>query len=692
MDPNNAQVIWAGTGETQFSADAQFGFGLLKSTDEGQTWTQVSDPSAQFAFKSISRILINPANSSEMFVCTAPADLRTQENDNLPQTGQIYHSTDGGSTFTDITAASSIGANAPITDLVRRTDTGALLAAVDTSVLVDEFDQISNDGRSGIYRSTNDGQTWTKMTSGLPGGGSVGRISLAMSPANQSDVFALVGGSSSFLGTSEFQGLFASTDGGTTWHQMSISPNPFTIPNGGESLIGDNAPDQQTEYNQFLTVDGSNRVYMAGLAIVRVDGINLSAFTGQATPLSQSNPQLPNHPHTDQHFAVLDSNGSLNVCDDGGIFQLTNPSGATLSNTWNDLNGNLETLQFYTGSIALDSSQNLFAVGGTQDNGTLSFTGSNVWNEIDGGDGGSVAVDPSNVNVTYDTFVEYYGPQFLDQWVDGVLHDASNGFNFSDGAAPIIPLQVSPQNDNHMLVGTTRMYESVNAASTVSNPSATVRFSDTSGVLLSFGDYFTAVSYAPSNDQVAYAVSSIGRVFRRQSRGGTWTEADQGIPNNTFIETMSVDPGDPTHVLVAAPISTGGTFGARNVSGRVFETNNSGASWRDVTGDLPNYAVLSIVQDPRFVDVFYAGTTEGVFMSQNDGGNWTAYGTGLPDGRACQMNILAPGQLAAFLHGRSMWMTSTNNNLTITGPSGAVTPHVRTPGAARSRHPRTGSH
>jgi photosystem II stability/assembly factor-like uncharacterized protein len=640
----------------------------------------------------------------------------------IGQTGQIYHSTDGGNTFTDISSGSAIGPDAPIVDLVYRPDTGALLAAVDTSMFQDFFlDVAPNDGRSGIYVSTNSGQTWTKSTQGLPAGTGIGRISLAVAPTQPTVVYALVGeagtNSTTGLPNDAFSGLFVSANGGFTWQAMNLTPNPFTVPQGGESLIGDDFGAQQTQYNQFLVVDPSDatRLYMAGLAIVRVDSINLNGFTGVATALSQSNPQLQNGPHTDQHFAAIDANGNLYAIDDGGIYQLPDPSTANLSTAWNDLNTNIETLQFYTGSTTIDPfSLSLLGLGGTQDNGILSnmlsngnqtFSGiSNVWTEVFPGDGGGVAIDPFAPNVQYltdGTFSFPYGPGFLQQAVTlpntgqngstanvPTYNDISNGFNFSDPTSEFIPIQVSQQNEANMLVATTRIYESTNATADLNGGAQTVTFSDVSGILVTGNltfpgttnvepDAFRAAAYAPSDDNVIFAVSAGGKVFRRQVRGQGFIECDFGIPAGTDLHSLSIDPNDSTHVVVASAQTTGGTFGVRNVPGRLFETNNSGLTWRDVTGDLPNLDVKSIVMDPTYNDVFYVGTFSGVFISQNDGGNWTPYGSGLPGVQVHALNILPQGQLAAYTHGRSMWATATSTLATVTGPSGAVTPHAR---------------
>lgn len=685
-DPNHGQTVWAGTGENSFSGDQLFGLGLLKSLDGGQTWTQIPDPLHQFREKSISRIVIDPANnSSTMFVATVPAFL-AGERDNLPRSGQIFRSTDGGTTFVDVTSTSVIGPNAPVCDLIRRPDTGALIAAVDTTALLN-----GGDARSGLYRSTDEGTTWTKLTNGLPAGGSTGRISVAFAPSNPNDVYALVAGT----GLS-FQGVFASADGGTTWHKLSLTNDPFVVPNGGESLIGDNGGDQQVEYNQFIEVDPQNasRIYIGGLSMVRIDNVNLTSFSGTTVALG-GNPEDTIHPHTDQHFAAFDASGSLYACDDGGIWKLPSPAAATLSTPWTNLNGNLETIQFYKGAIALDPSANLLAVGGTQDNGSFSFTGSNTWQEVDGGDGGNAQIDPVNTSLFYTTAGFGVSQDFLSQHLNGTLRDASGGINFNDSANAEVPFQVSPVNDNRMVLATTRIYETTNAAAVLSNAGANVLWHDLTGVLLTgavgngFPAVFTDVSYAPSNFGVVYAVSNSGRVFRRTTDGGAFSEADTGIPAGTFLVSVSVDPHSPNHAIVCAAQSTNGLLGQTPVPGRVFETNNSGALWRDVTGDLPNFSVTSVVMDPRFPDLFYAGTTQGVFVSQNDGGNWVPYGTGHPLAPTGQLVILADGHLADFTHGRSMWVTSTNTALTVTAPTHGVRPNQHTAAPAGGNPPAT---
>ncbi len=602
IHPHDPQILYVGTGEANGSGDSYPGTGIYKSTNGGSSWTHIGLENSYH----IGRIAIHPLCPETVFVAACGKLFGTN-----PDRG-IYKSTNGGLNWerkffiSDSTAAVDVALDPANPEMV--------YAAMWERFRGPDNRQVGG-WTSGMYKSTDGGETWYQLTNGLPASGpTIGRIGIAVSASSPNVLYAIYCNH-----PGEFMGVYKSTNCGESWTQTNDSALEGFL--GGFGWYFGNIRVDPTD---------PDRVFAMGVELYRTtNGGGYWSEVGYSV-------------HVDHHalfISPVDHNKVYLGCD-GGVYLSTN--GGT---NW-DLCTSQPSTQFYAITIDHLNPQRLY--GGTQDNGTLrTLTGATGdWEMIHGGDGFYCNVDYTNSDVIY---AEY-------QW--GWLRKSTNlGYNWSyvmDGIDDYdrrnwcTPVIMDPVDHNTLYYGTYRLYKTTDGGGWW-NPISGDLTDGPGGGSLTYGT-ITTIDVAPSNTQVIYVGADDANVWVTTNGGGDWNNIDTGLPDR-WVTRVTVDPFVESTAYV--------TFSGYKVSSplpHIYRTTDYGTSWQSISSNLPEGPINDVIVDPQNPSVLYVGSDVGVYVTSDLGGSWEPLGTGLPITTVHDLVLHQPNRkLVAGTHGRSMF-------------------------------------
>jgi len=535
----------------------------------------------------------------------------------------------------------------------------------------------------GVYSST-DGLNWTRLTDldsvVTAGGGSVGRIVLAVAPSSPQIVYAAVARPSraaSAAGT--LQGVYASTDGGATWQ-----PLPGGVPDGGVN---------QYWYDFYLQVDptSAGTLYLGGVDVIRYMASGLGSITtGTWTNLTNSRSGGP--VHADQHALAFGPGGALYAGNDGGVYLGMPGSGGAVA--WTNRSASLGAIQLYGASVSAPVQPTRF-YRGAQDNGISGYDGSGPWAVTSQcGDGTLTAVDPTNSSIAYAACQQGYLRKTSDggkTWpavTDIPLFPAGNPNNIvlpgpNPGQDPpathnwVTPLVLDPAQPAHLLEGTNRVWETTDGAASWHRLGCAPGIASCTGQDLTVpnGGTLSALAIGPSTitctTNTLYAGTSGGQMWINTTGTATaWTDVSAQLPLR-YVTSIAASPITGSVAWVSF---SGFTSATPLKPGHVFYTEDKGAHWADVSGGLPSSGGLGLPDVPvnslvvAADGTLYAGTDVGVFAATNatkpgaaaaGGVTWQQLGGGLPNAAVFQLVLRTDGTLYAATHGRGLWSVAT---------------------------------
>jgi len=638
IDPTNPKVVWVGTGESWVRNSVSIGDGVYKSTDGGDTWTNLGLKESEH----IAQILVDPTSSTTVYVC-ATGKLWSDSDER-----GVYKTTDGGTTWSKILA----GANQ---------STGCSMMSMDPSaprtIFAGMWDfrrqgwtfRSGGDGPtapsgSGLFKSTDGGATWTELTDqaakGLPPK-PWGRVAVAVAPSKPSVVYATI------EAVQPKDGLYRSDDGGLTWQLRDRSQQMIWRPFYFATLIVD--------------PKNENRVYKPdlGLIVSNDGGKSFSGISGGA--------------HGDFHDLWIDPQNTDNLVtgDDGGLWFSYNAG----THWWK--NDNLPVAQFYHVSVDMDRPYNVY--GGLQDNsswvGPSQFPGgitSHQWENLYGGDGFWMFVDPTDPTYVYAEAQggeigrvnrkthETRGIKPLPQYGEGKLR-----YNWNT------PIHMSPSQPGTVYLGAQFLFRSRDYGQTwdrispdlTTNDPAKQKQEQSGGVTVdnSSAEMHTtiyAIAESPKNPQVVWVGTDDGNVQVTQDGGKAWTNVVgnvPGLPKNAWVSYLDAGRFDPGTAFVTFDLHM---FG--DMRPYAYGTTDYGKTWTSLIAagaPVRGYAHV-IKQDLVNPDLLFLGTEFGLWISVDGGKNWSRYKGGNLPAVAVRDLAIHPrdDDLVIATHGRGIWI------------------------------------
>ena len=605
-DPLDPDVVYATTGDPNISSYVFLGRGVYKSTDGGESWSLLGLADAGI----ISALAIHPQNSFLMLAGSMGVALRPGDERGL------YLSYDGGGSWTKTLSLSD---EAGITDILIDPQDPDIVYACGWHRVRNQAVSTVNGPLSRVYRSKNGGLTWEKLEgNGLPEG-DLSRSGLAWS---QGSVFV------QFVGPDQqLEGIYRSDDQGDTWTAL-----PLEGLNGGE-LGGFGW------YFCKLRVNPQDRndVFLLGVDLWRTR--NGGQLWEMATP-----PWWTYEVHADKHELVFTPEGHLVLGTDGGIYRSVDDAAS-----WERID-DLPNTQFYR--IALNPHQPEIFSGGTQDNGTMAgSTAGQPWPRLFGGDGFQSSWHPQYPELFY-----------AETQFGGLVRSSNGGVDwegFTEGIDPAdnigwdVPWFISSHEPHPMYFGTNRVYR--NDDPLVSNWYAvSEKLTDPAEPWHPRTHTITAMGESPLVPGRVLAGTGDGRLWKQDETTFGWSDISQGLPQR-YVTSCQGSPEQPDRLFV-----THSGYRYNSFLPHVHRSDDNGATWVSIDGDLPPFGVNDLVVIPGHGDsILFAATDAGVFGTVDGGESWHPLGKGMP---AVPVYDIAwePANnlLVAGTHARSMFTIS----------------------------------
>lgn len=632
--PGNPNTIWVGTGECHLSRTSYPGNGVFKSTDAGETWTNMGlHESAQ-----IGKIVIDPDDENLVYVAAMG------RKDAGGQRG-IYKTTDGGVSFERVLFK---GERVAFVDLViDPTDSTRLFAAA--------WDRgRGSDG--GVFRSDDQGATWKKLAGGLLEK-QVDRVAIDVSASTPGVVYALMADRSSpnLARRRNASILYRSNDAGETWEKTHSQYVP--------TYVGWDFCDLR------VAPDDADRVYVGGLRLI-ISHDGGKTFTGEGgfaiNKRRDTVFRLHAHRgigmHLDVHDVWIDPENPQRVMlgNDGGLFVSWDRG-----QTWLHLN-NLPIAEFYR--VHVDDHQPFRIWGGAQDNAsfvapaTARFEAGadDVWEQVfldpwSGGDGFSTFPDPNDPTIVYytqqngDLKRSRLGNLRAEKRIRPDSRKLTSDPTESSDAVESLELKFAWD---------TPFFASAHAGETVLFCAAQcVMRSDDRGdrwrrISPDFGHgSLLALAQSPLEQERLAVAGGRGQVHLTSDGGQTWKSAGEGLPKKT-VRDLVLSAHDPNRVYVVLSGKPD-----HDCASYVFVSTDFGQSWQSIASDLPAESVNVLAEDPLTKQLLFVGTDLGVYASTNLGSKWESLCGTMPTASVVDLAVQGrDGALVAATHGLSMFL------------------------------------
>ncbi|MFL6210175.1 MAG: WD40/YVTN/BNR-like repeat-containing protein [Pyrinomonadaceae bacterium] len=616
--PSNPNVVYVGSGEADMRSQISHGNGMYKSTDAGQTWTHVGlDGTRQ-----IGRVLVDPKNANVVFV----AALGHAYGAN-PERG-VYRTRDGGATWQQV--------------LFKSNDVGAIDLQFDPTNSQIVYASLWNTRRppwsiyppsygpgGGVFKSTDGGNTWQQLTTGLPVEG-LGRIGLAVTPTNRNRVYAIV--------DAKVGGLYRSDDAGATWSLISDDKRIW-----GRGW-----------YFCKVAADPKNAdtVYVSNTSLYRSTDAGKTWTALKGAPGGDDYHQLWIYPDDPKRMILASDQGTI-VTEDG-------------AQTWSSWY-NQPTAQLY--HVAADNRFPYWVTGAQQDSGAVGVpTRSNHaeismhdWSPVcAGGESDYTAPDPLHPEILFGGRVTRCNV------VTGEIKDVSPERAMTVPArhtwtVPLVFSQADPRAlyfSNQFLFKTTSGGESWTQVSpdlTREDPGAPANLDAATAADAPEGKrrgVIYTIAPSPLRAQTIWVGTDDGLIHRTDDDGKTW----QNVTPPELTAWSKVVLMDASHFDVNEAYAAIDRHRLEDYEPHIYRTRDGGKTWQQITNGLPPGVYMQTVkEDPQRRGLLFAGTELSVFVSFDDGDHWQPLQLNLPHASVRDL-VIREDDLIVATHGRGFWV------------------------------------
>ena len=698
---SEGKVLWVGTGEANSSRSSYAGTGVFKSVDGGKTWRNTGLPDSHH----IGRILVDATSPDTVFVA-AIGPLYTIGGER-----GVYKTVDGGATWR---RTLFVDERTGAIDVVQDPAHPEVLFAATWERDRKPWDFLESGAGSGIWRSSDRGETWTRLAGGFPGGDIVGRIGLAVSAAKPGRVYAVLDNQSrrppgevpdeeappGDLTSRRLRGMtaaqFAALDPDVVQRFLKAYDFPKTLK--PKALIGDVKSGKVAVSDLLAYVKDANRdlfesqiegaevwrsddggatwkkpyegrlekvFYTYGYYFSRIwvapDDADRVYFGG--VPMLRSTDGGKTWTGIDRRGVHVDEHALAFGPKDSRQVALGNDGGLNLSfdggTTWIRV-GNIPVGQFTT--VAVDDADPYDIIGGLQDNGTMRGPSSyvfglsdpNAWKMVSGGDGGTCQIDPKDRNLVYTSYQFGFASRL----------NLKTGERTRVRPRPalkepplrynwVTPFLVSPHSRDILWFGTNRIFRSFDCGESFTPVSADLTASREQGNV-PYGTA-TALAESPKTFGVIWVGTDEGKVWLTRDGGVTWKDVSGGLAKDRWVTRVVASAFDEGTVYV-----TQNGYRNDDWTPYVFRSEDFGGSWTSLAGGLPPEPVNVIREDPKAKNLLFVGTDLGVFASLDTGRTWLAMAGGLPHVPVHDIAVQPrEGDLVLGTHGRSVYVAET---------------------------------
>lgn len=607
IDPNNPSTIWLGTGENVGGRHVGFGDGVYKSSDGGKSWKNMGLKKSEH----ISKIIVHPTNPDIIWVAAQGPLWNSGDERGL------YKSTDGGKEWKKVLGNAEWTG---VTDIVvdPRNPDWMYAATWDRHRTVAAY--MGGGPGSGIHKSTDGGETWQKLSKGIPGS-NLGKIGLAISPQKPDIVYAAIE-----LDRTK-GGVYRSADRGASWTKQSNAVSGATGPHYYQELYA-----SPHEFGKLYLMD------------VRIQVSDDEGKTFNRLPERDK--------HSDNHAIAFrkDDPNYLLIGTDAGIYESFD-----LAANWR-FTDNLPITQYY--KVAVDDTKPFYNIyGGTQDNGSHGgpsrtdtrngIRNADWWITL-GADGHQSATEPGNPNITY-AETQQGGLHRIDQISGEQVFiqpqaGAGEGFERFNWDAPIV---VSPHSPSRLYVASSRVWRSEDRGDSWTPISedltrdqerialpimGKVQSWDNPWDVGAMSNYnsITSLAESPKQAGLIYAGTDDGIIQVTEDGGSSWRKIEAGslpdVPATAFVNDIRADLFDANTVYVALDDHKSGDY-----TPYLLKSTNRGKTWKSISGNIPDRSMVwRMVQDHVKPNLLFAATESGIYFTLDGGGKWIKLKGGVP--------------------------------------------------------------